>query len=245
MGRETPLLLVIKRILLVFGLLLSPVVCAAQTGVDASQYQKFWLWAGVRPQPVLHQMSELYLYQGEIVRQQGKARLWSKGIPVSRLKAPKLWLSIRVTTLDIPEPMLDAMLTLREKWVAAGNQQVGIQIDFDAASYQLDKYAEFLSRVRNKLPKDCPLSVTGLLDWAKTGNVNQLNQLPVDELVVQTYQGRKTVTNYDAYLPALLGLTIPFRVGLVQHGEWDKQWQQRLSQSPYYGGEVVFLLNPG
>jgi hypothetical protein len=31
--------------------------------------------------------------------------------------------------------------------------------------------------------------VTGLLDWAKTGDVATLNALPVDELVVQSYQG--------------------------------------------------------
>ena len=36
----------------------------------------------------------------------------------------------------------------------------------------------------------------------------------------------------------------PFKLGLVQGGEWDTGWQRRLAHLPNYGGEVVFLLNP-
>ena len=38
----------------------------ARATVEASQYRQFWLWAGVRPQPVLQQADRLYLHQGEI-----------------------------------------------------------------------------------------------------------------------------------------------------------------------------------
>lgn len=212
--------------------------------VDAGQYRAFWLWAAVRPQPVLHQASALYLHQGEIVRRQGETRFLHQGIDVSRLKVPALWLSVRVATLDVPEPLFDSLLTLRQRWIAAGNPVAGIQIDFDAASYQLGRYADFLRQLRQRLPPDCRLSVTGLLDWAKTGDISQLNALAIDELVIQTYQGRHTVNGYQAYLPPLLRLTLPFRIGLVQGGEWDPEWQRRLARSPYYRGEVVFLLNP-
>lgn len=235
MGAKTALLLVI---------LLCRTACAAQESVDATRYDAFWLWAAVRPQPVLHQASELYLHQGEILRWRGQPYLARQGIPVSRLNVPTLWLSLRAVTLEVPDAMLDDLLHLRQRWIDAGNHVAGIQIDFDAASYRLDIYADFLRQLRQKLPPDCRLSVTGLLDWAKTGDVDQLNQLPIDELVIQTYQGRQTVTGYQAYLPPLLKLTVPFRIGLVQNGEWDPTWQQRLARSPYYRGAVVFLLNP-
>ena len=38
----------------------------ARATVEANQYRQFWLWAGVRPQPVLQQADRLYLHQGEI-----------------------------------------------------------------------------------------------------------------------------------------------------------------------------------
>ncbi len=36
----------------------------ANAAVEASHYRQFWLWAGVRPQPVLQQAERLYLHQG-------------------------------------------------------------------------------------------------------------------------------------------------------------------------------------
>jgi hypothetical protein len=61
-------------------------------------------------------------------------------------------------------------------------------------------------------------------------------------VVIQTYQGRKTITNYNAYLPALKRLTLPFKIGLVQNGEW--QAPEYLEASPWFRGYVVFLRNP-
>ena len=86
--------------------------------------------------------------------------------------------------------------------------------------------------------------MTGLLDWAKTGDIATLNALPVDELVVQSYQGRRTVANYQDYLPALTRLNIPFKLGLVQAGNWDRKTEAQLEQSRWYRGTVVFMLNP-
>lgn len=189
--------------------------------VAAAQYQAFWLWAGVRPQPVLGQAQTLYLLQGE-VRRDGE--LVALGPPVARLRFPRLWLSYRVQTLAWSEAVLRDLLRQREAWQAAGNPVIGLQIDFDAATANLAQYATFLRRLRASLPTDCKLSVTGLLDWSANGEVAVLNGLAgtVDELVVQTYRGRQTVTRYHAYLPALLRLTLPFKLGLVQGGSGSR-----------------------
>lgn len=82
---------------------------------------------------------------------------------------------------------------------------------------------EFLKQLRQRLPSDYRLGITGLLDWssrADSGQVNQLRGL-VDELVVQTYQGRHTIENYSAYLPRVSKLNMPFKIGLIQGGNWD------------------------
>ena len=71
----------------------------------------------------------------------------------------------------------------------------------------------------------------------------ELNRLPVDELVIQTYQGTRTVPRYQAYLPAMAHLTIPFQGRGWWDGEWDPAWQTTLAASPTTPGEVVFLLN--
>ncbi len=131
-----------------------------------------------------------------------------------------------------------------QRWQTAGNHVIGLQVDFDAATHQLTDYARFLQQLRQQLPAEFALGVTGLLDWAKTGDVATLNALAVDELVVQSYQGRHTVTNYQAYLPALSRLRIPFKLGLVQNGNRDPLAEAQLEKSPWYRGTVVFMLNP-
>lgn len=213
--------------------------------VDASTYHHFWLWGGVRPQPVLAQAKRIYLLQGEISRSGNRTRLQPQGVPPSPLRVPELWLSYRVSTLDWSPTVVRDLLRQRAAWQAQGNQVSGIQIDFDAATPALAGYADFLRALRRQLPADCQLSITGLLDWGANGDIRTLNGLHgvVDELVVQTYRGRHTVANYQAYLPALRHLTLPFRLGLVQHGDWDLRWQRQFASQPNYRGEVVFLLN--
>lgn len=233
MGTTAQVLLVIT------ALLLPPVASAA---VNAQDHQAFWLWSGVKPEAALKEAQTVYLHQGEVVVRPSGAVLQKVGLPVSKLTFPQLWLTVRFETLDIPDSALPRITQWLDSWQKAGNQVMGLQIDFDAATRRLDEYGVFLQRVRKALPARYALGVTGLLDWAKTGNIAVLNTLPVDEIVVQSYQGRKTVAGYADYLPALIGLRIPFRLGLVQGGEWDATRVPRFSK--HYRGTVVFMLNP-
>lgn len=239
MGHAAQILLVIA------SLLFSGATQAQSERVNAAHYEDFWLWAAVKPQPVLHQAHTLYLHQGEIARRKGKTVLLRQGLPASKLRVDSLWLSYRITVLELSDHHVNRILKVQAQWRKLGNTVKGIQIDFDANSHQLANYVVFLQKLRQRLPADTQLSVTGLLDWAKTGDVAQLNRLTgtIDEMVVQTYQGRHTVPRYAEYLPALLTLKIPFRIGLVQQGQWDTHWQLRLATSPWYRGAVVFLIN--
>ena len=213
--------------------------------VDAANYRQFWLWGAVKPQPVLRQAQRLYLLQGHISQQGDEVRLQPQGLPPSSLKVPELWLSYRVATLDWQPGVVRDLLRQRAAWQAKGNRVIGIQIDFDAATPKLASYADFLRGLRQQLPADCQLGITGLLDWGANGDVATLNGLSgvVDELVVQTYRGRTTVDHYEQYLPALRRLTLPFKLGLVQDGVWNPDWQRQFASQPNYRGEVVFLLN--
>lgn len=175
--------------------------------------------------------------------EQAGPRFIKLGRAPTQIQTEQLWLVVRVNVLPLSADHEKLLAQLYRKWRKAGAQVTGIQIDFDAATHQLHRYAASLRQLRQVLPTNCKISVTGLLDWAQTGDIAQLNSLPVDEIVIQTYQGKRTVPGYNAYLPAMMQFRIPFKVGLVQGGDWNESWQKFLSKSQYYKGEVVFLVN--
>ena len=235
MGAKTQILLV--------AALLAGEAQAAEI-VTAHEHPAFWLWSGVKASDALKEAQTVYLHQGEVLARPNEVVFQRLGLPVSRLTFPSIWLTVRFTTLEVPPTIVPRIVRLMQRWQAAGNQVVGLQVDFDAATHQLADYARFLRTLRQQLPPEFALGVTGLLDWAKTGDVATLNSLAVDELVIQSYQGRHTVDNYQAYLPALARLSIPFKLGLVQNGQRDVQAEAQLRKSPWYRGTVVFMLNP-
>ena len=116
-----------------------------------------------------------------------------------------------------------------QRWQTAGNHVVGLQVDFDAATHQLDRLRPLAATAPTAPGRVC-VRATGPLDWAKIGDVATLNALAVDELVVQSYQESHTVTNYQAYLPALSRLRIPFKLGLVQNGNRDPLAEAQLEK---------------
>ena len=214
-----------------------------QPRVDAAEYDAFWLWAGVKPQPVLDQARTIYILEAE-VRGVANAHLISLRPATPRVKHAELWLVYRVETLAWDESIYRQVNSDVARWKAAGNRVVGVQIDFDAATKGLSNYAAFLRALRAKLPRDAKLGITGLLDWSSQGDSADLNLLTgvVDEVVLQTYQGRHTIKGYEDYLQSLGRLKMPYKIGLVQNGEW--QAPPSLSDDPHFEGYVVFLLNP-
>ena len=63
----------------------------------------------------------------------------------------------------------------------------------------------------------------------------------VDEVVLQTYQGRRTIPGYEAYLAGLGRMRAPFKIGLVEGGDWTAP--PGLAANPWFRGYVVFLKN--
>ena len=171
------------------------------------------------------------------------ARLVNLRPATPHVRGSQVWLVVRVETLAWPPEVYAALLLELARWRAAGNDVMGLQIDFAARTRRLDQYARFLQDLRQRLPTDCRLGVTGLLDWSANGDPAGLDALAgtVDELVLQTYQGRSVIPGYAAF-GKLSRLTVPFRIGLLQGGEW--QAPPTLPLNPYFRGYVVFLHNP-
>jgi hypothetical protein len=220
--------------------------------VDAADYDAFWLWGGVAPPPVLARARSLYLLRGQVSAGStgGRAvRLIAQGGSTPHLgpraDRTEVWIVYRAQTLDWPADIYTRVLDDLARWRAAGNRVAGIQIDFDAHTRHLDRYAAFLKDLRSRLAATDRLSITGLLDWSSQGDPAALDSLAgvVDEVVLQTYQGRRTVPDYDAYLARLGRMTSPFKIGLVEGGAWAAP--AGLAGDPWFRGYVVFLTNRG
>ena len=52
--------------------------------------------------------------------------------------------------------------------------------------------------------------------------------------------GSKTIPNYQNYLKKVTKLNLPYKIGLVQHGDWNKPLS--FKNDPNFKGYVVFLL---
>jgi hypothetical protein len=217
--------------------------CGDPGRVDPHDHDAFWLWAGVSPQPVLQKARIIYLLDGE-VRASEPARYVALRPEPPRLPAKQVWLVVRTDTLRWPESTYGIIGRRLAEWRAAGNDLRGLQLDFDARTRHLDEYAVFLQGLRRRLPAGYRLSVTGLLDWSANGDPEALAALGgvVDEVVIQTYQGRETIPGYEAYFERMRGFGLPFRVGLVQRGRWREP--EGLRSNPNFRGYVVFLLQP-
>ncbi|PTW43405.1 uncharacterized protein DUF3142 [Sphingomonas faeni] len=231
-------------LLLVLPLLLSaaPPQTPPDAPVDANRYDAFWLWAGVRPQPALDRANRIYLLQGAVVGGE-EARLVAQRAATPHVAHAQLWMVLRVETLAWTPQIHAQLLAALERWHRAGNRVAGVQIDFDARTHHLASYAAFLKTLREALPARYKLGITGLLDWSANGDPDGLDRLAgvVDEVVLQIYQGRHVIPGYGVYLAKLGRLKIPFRIGLLQGGEWSPP--PGLSQNLRFQGYVVFLIN--
>jgi hypothetical protein len=218
----------------------------AQT-VRAEDYDAFWVWAGVAPQPLLAGARTLYILQGQVEAVPGDqtaVRLVAQGGAITQVRQGQVWLAYRAHSLRWTPDIYAKIRARVARWRAAGVPIAGVQIDFDARTKHLDEYADFLRAARGQLGPDERLSITGLLDWGARRDPAALNALGgvVDEVVIQTYQGRRTIPGYGAYLGQFDRLKFPFKVGLVQDGDWTAP--AGLSANPWFRGYVVFLKNP-
>ncbi len=209
--------------------------------IDPAAYDAFFLWAGVEAPPAMARAKTVYLLAGEV-----RAATGTGFVPlrpaIPHVRHAEVWYTVRTERLDWPEPVYRRILADLARWDVAGNRVAGLQIDFDARTRGLARYGAFLADLRLRLPKRYRLSVTGLLDWSAGGDAAALAKLAgtADEVVIQTYQGRKTIPGYGRYMASLTRLPMPYRVGLVEGGDWREP--AGLADDPEFRGYVVFLL---
>lgn len=232
---------------LALSLALTGVAWGEQAVTRNQDYSEFWLWGGPVDQSVVARATVLYVLQGEVRVAKGLAvaqYITEQGASVPRNKATPTWLVYRVQTLDWDPRLYKALVARVHRWRQYGNNVLGIQIDFDASTARLSEYREFLVNLKQTLPQGVHLGITGLLDWTNRVDADGINALAgtVDEIVIQTYQGRQTIPNSSAYLMRLQKVTIPFKVGLVDGGKAIDH--KVFDSNPMFQGYVVFMTTP-
>ena len=230
-----------RRALIAAVAVLALAGCREPERIDARDYEAFWVWAGVNPPTTAREARTLYLLDGEI-RAGEERRYISLRPAIPKLARSDVWLVVRTDTLAWPKNAAEGLGSRADRWARAGNRVAGMQIDFDARTKHLGDYVTFLKAVRRDLPPRYKLSITGLMDWSANGDPQALLKLKgiVDEVVIQTYQGRSTIWGYERYFERMRGFPIPFKVGLVEHGRWIEP--NGLRTEPNFKGYVIFLL---
>ncbi|RKG34026.1 DUF3142 domain-containing protein [Acinetobacter tianfuensis] len=212
--------------------------------INANSYDSFWIWGNIKSAPYLSQAKELYILQGNIHLDQNTKQsvLTVQGIAPMSMPHQKIWLVYRNHHLNWNNNEFNNILKRIKRWENMGSNIEGIQIDFDAQTKNLHDYALFLTQLRSQLPQKYKLSITGLMDWSNLQNTKtlQLFRNSIDEIAIQTYQGSTTIPHYRAYLSKISALNLPFKIGLVQHGQWDRNID--FKDNPYFKGYIVFLL---
>jgi hypothetical protein len=217
---------------------------------DARAEVDYWAWnPNVHLARVLPNAGKLYLLEGELLQRGGMVRFHRRGFPPATATAHSIVMVYRLAVMQWPDSLQQQILQDIDAFAAKGNRVWGIQLDFDAATGKLDSYGALLRQVRAGLPQQYGLSVTGLMDWASQGRLEDLNALQdvVSEVVFQTYQGTRPVRDYRRYLQRLSQreLTVPFKLGLIEHGDYDADALAEVERHPLYRGTVVFLLSQG
>lgn len=244
MGRTAALLLVIKT--LGWGALSLSLSTSAPV-LDIAQretYPAFWVWGGIALEQIPAHAQRLYVLQGSIRSdRQGTPFFQTQGLLPHALNKP-LFLVYRLETLAWNAVLKQSILNQIHAWQNAQQPVLGIQLDFDAGTKNLQSYAHFLRQVRADFPKTYQLSITGLLDWSQHADPNALEMLAdiLDEVIFQTYQGKQTIPHYAQYLKSLLRVPFAFKVGIVERGQWREADEYLLKRSAYYQGAVMFLL---
>ena len=233
-----------RRVFAALALLLI-VSCSAEDEqqhgkVDPADFSSFYLWSGVQPHEAMDQAKSVYLLWGEL-RVNDPSRIVPLRRSVPTAKVEEKWLVIRAERLDWSEGAYAQLLLETKRWQAQG-VLTGVQVDFDSTTGGLGHYAEFLSNMRRRLPADLKLSATGLMDWPANASTRDLNAMrdALDEIVIQTYRETTTIPDFARYLAATERFDMPYRVALVEDGEWDEPDQ--LAADPNFRGFVVFLL---
>jgi hypothetical protein len=115
---------------------------------------------------------------------------------------------------------LDGLLS---EWRQIQPPIAGLELDHDCGDARLEAYAQFLARVRARLPQTIPLSITTLPSWLSSPKLDAIFR-PVNEVVLQVHMvqsphaGLFNADQARQWIRVMARTDKPFRVALPAYG---------------------------
>lgn len=208
--------------------------------VIASAYDNFYVGTGTQMQGALRGAKTIYLAALAIDTWAGRSMLSAERQSVPEVTRAALWMGLRVARLDGAADKLQQVVRTLDHWKASGNNVAGLCVEFaGAAGQNADQQALFLRAVRQALPRELKLHVTGLATDAD-GRLAALGNL-VDENIVRFFADGGPALPPSAYLAAATALPFPFRIGLQQGDILPDLTAAH--RHALFAGHTVFLVN--
>lgn len=202
-----------------------------------------WAW---RPAAIesLHEDHTPYLFQGLFFVASGTEQYQFQGVRPFRVQKSTcdLILTYRFDDL-VPVEMVAARFRVhRRVWQDELNRVAGLQVDFDSPSAGLGAYAQWLHDLRNVLPIETAVSITGLPDWLVSAPPQELQALAseADFIAFMMYRGTTPVQDPASYYTVLRKSDVRFKIGLLPTQDRDQQIAQ-VRNSPGYLGTSIFI----
>ncbi len=208
--------------------------------VIASAYDNFYVGTGTRMQGALRGAKTIYLAALAIDTWAGRSMLSAERQSVPEVTRALLWMVLRVARLDGAADKLPQVVRTLAHWKASGNNVAGLCVEFaGAAGQNASEQAIFLRALRQALPRDLKLHVTGLASdvgdqLAALGNL-------VDAHIVRFFADGAPALPPSAYLAAATALPFPFRIGLRQGDILPDLTAAH--RHALFAGHTVFLVN--
>ena len=133
----------------------------------------------------------------------------------------------RIETKRFAEVVADTYRSDRSRAKNDGVEIAGLQLDLDVPTRLLPRYAELLKRVREMIPPDAALSITGLPTWADSNDIHAVLEA------------------VDFWTPQCYGSTIPTRLSERAPISSPKEVERmivkaRKLEKPFYAGLAAY-----
>jgi hypothetical protein len=228
---------------------------AASRQPQATWQTGYWLWqmAGYPAPAPTGKVDLLYVQVGEFFADSSWTRkrssVWSPrlankdidaklaNIPEWPRHLPKadsyiaVWRNTSATTpgAGLVDQLIERYQHVKRQAAQAGQRLIGLQIDHDCPTADLDTYAHFLKALRTALPQEDLISITALLDWFRSGTQIAHVLQWVNEHIPQFYdiETSSAETNSAAiaavldpkkWAPIFNAYGRPYRIGIATFG---------------------------
>ncbi len=135
-------------------------------------------------------------------------------------------------------------LQIKTRWEAQGIRVKGIQIDYDSPTQKLGLYSAWLSRLRQVVPIEEPISITGLCDWLVSARDEEVLNLTAsaDFIAFMMYRGTRPLKLADSYIKKLQRAEFNFYIGLLK-SQLANPLFSLVRETKGYRGVIVFPLD--